>query len=609
MIVPTVVKGSEITSVPGRKAAIQVICLGSGGGPCEDNVTGFLLRSVATEWARNSLLAVDAGSHLAPITRILERDFPLIYDGKTKAVEQHKQLVNGDDSHQAPEENDVVNGEAPKPEPTILRTGPFAGLKFPDRSARANAMHVLRSYVSAYLITHPHLDHLAGFAINTAAFHATSRPKTVAALPSTVEAMKRHIFNDVIWPNLTDEDGGVGFVTFQRLKEGGDAMVGEGEGRGYIDVCDGLGVRAFKVSHGVCTKSPPAHQHRGSGAGITDGSPSYNLSAQASAHESASSTRRSLSISQQYSAPGTPGATRTSFHAAHQSPHLAAVDSSCVVDSTAFFIRDDQTSREVLFFGDVEPDTLSLSPRNQIVWTEAARKIANGLLGAILIECSYDDSQADAFLFGHMNPRHLITELQNLAALAEEAKMHKQMEEKGAKKRKRSAPANGLLLPEHDRKRSRSMVTRSTTWQDPQHSHRPNDLLVPDVSTRFPTSVSSTTSTIPDVISAQPAVAPLQPDQPDGSLDATRSCGPLSPKSTSTPRRCETGIGVNLGEEMPFKGIQVIIMHVKDTLKDGPHVSENILTQLNDYEARLQEQGQGLGCEFVISKSGESYWV
>ena len=47
-------------------------------------------------------------------------------------------------------------------------------------------------------------------AINTAAFHATSRPKTLAALPSTVDAIKHHIFNDVIWPNLTDEDGGVG---------------------------------------------------------------------------------------------------------------------------------------------------------------------------------------------------------------------------------------------------------------------------------------------------------------------------------------------------------------------------------------------------------------
>jgi hypothetical protein len=281
------------------------------------------------------------------------------------------------------------------------------------------------------------------------------------------------------------------------------------------------------------------------------------------------------------------------------------LDGACVVDSTAFFIRDDQTSRELLFFGDVEPDTLSLSPRNQIVWTEAARKIANGLLGAILIECSYDDSQADAFLFGHMNPRHLITELQNLAALAEEAKIHRQMEEKGAKKRKRSAPANGLLLPEHDRKRSRSMVTRSSTWQDHQQSHRVTEPgVVPDTLTHIP----APALTAPFISEVAPGPTAHPTLQLVSQVDTVRS-GPLSPKSSSTPRRCETGIGVNLGEDMPLRGIQVIIIHVKDTLKDGPHVSENILSQLKDYEARLQEQGQGLGCEFIIARSGESYWV
>ena len=56
---------------------MQVICLGASGGPSEENVTAFLVRSLATEWAKGSLLAVDAGSHLAPITRIIEKDFAL----------------------------------------------------------------------------------------------------------------------------------------------------------------------------------------------------------------------------------------------------------------------------------------------------------------------------------------------------------------------------------------------------------------------------------------------------------------------------------------------------------------------------------------------------
>ena len=281
--------GSDI-GLHGHRPALQVICLGSGGGPCEDNVTGFLVRSRSSEWAKGSLLAVDAGSHLAPIVRILERDFPSVSPdhGGDDLVRSHS---NGN-GVQTPGLSWPLAGaslsplsgadsdEPPQPEPTEIAVGPFAGLKLSNSSARANALHVIQKYVSTYLITHPHLDHLSGFTVNTAAFHATSRPKTLAALPSTVEAVKSHIFNDVIWPNLTDEDGGVGFVTFQRLKEGGDVMVGEGEGRGYIEVSDGLGVKAFKVSHGTCTKGPPSHHHRGSIAGLPDVQPPYSGSVQ-----------------------------------------------------------------------------------------------------------------------------------------------------------------------------------------------------------------------------------------------------------------------------------------------------------------------------------------
>ena len=472
----------------GHRPALQVICLGSSGGPSEDDVTGFLVRSIASDWAKGSLLAVDAGSHLAPITRILERDFPNISGEPGRKGSEQQGGLNGvapqwraslPSGSLSPGPSDSSE-EPPKPEPRVLESGPFAGLKFPNESARANALHVIRNFVSTYLITHPHLDHLSGFAINTAAFHATSRPKTLAALPSTVDAVKQHIFNDLIWPNLSDEDGGVGFVTYQRLKEGGDSMVGEGEGRGYIDVSDGLGVKAFKVSHGVCTKSPPSHHHRGSIAGLTDHQTPYN----GSMHGEAANMTRQVSMSQNsvYSAPGTPGITpRQSFYANQQpSPQMRALDSNpCVVDSTAFFIRDGESHREVLIFGDVEPDSISLSPRTYAVWKEAAHKIAHGLLGGIFIECSYDDSQADAFLFGHLNPRHLIAELQNLALMVHQAKQA-YLYEKGVKKRKRSGAANGAevtakhAIAEHDSKRSRSLATRNALAQDKRRSSVPD---------------------------------------------------------------------------------------------------------------------------------------
>lgn len=605
--------GAVGTGIGLQRPALQVICLGNSGGPSEENVTAFLVRSIASEWTKGSLLAVDAGSHLAPITRILENHFPTT----SRARGSNSSHASASRRSGSPIDVDMY----PKPEPTLLQAGPFAGLKFPNESARANALHVLRTYISTYLITHPHLDHLSGFAINTAAFNGTSRPKTLAALPSTVNAIKQHIFNDVIWPNLTDEDGGVGFVTFQRLKEGGDVMMGEGEGRGYIDVCDGLAAKAFKVSHGVCTKSPPSHQHRGSIAGMSDSMPPYNGSIQGMPHDQITSNR-ALSMSAMHSQPGTPGGTqRASFHTHQASPQLRAADhDTCVVDSTAFFLRDEETQREVIIFGDVEPDSLSLTPRNIVVWQEAARKIAQGVLGGIFIECSYDDSQADAILFGHLNPRHLIAELQNLASLVVDAKAMRAAEKAGTK-RKRSIPghtSNGLdpfarlSIPETARKRTRNLASR-TVLDERRRSSAPDHNFPAAAASSLPTSQSPGSASV-DALNHYNFQA-SEPALMDHAGDTV-----TSPKAVAFPQNGPGNIDINVTgdvneesaaqphQEAPLSGIKVILIHIKDTFKDGPHVSEVILEQLHEHEEELRAKGSALGCEFIVSRSGESYW-
>lgn len=85
------------------------------------------------------------------------------------------------------------------------------------------------------------------------------------------------------------------------------------------------------------------------------------------------------------------------------------------VESSAFFIRDSLTGSEIVIFGDIEPDTISLEPRNKHVWEIAAPKVASGCLRAIFIECSFNDGTDDNSLYGHLCPRHLIAELTVLA--------------------------------------------------------------------------------------------------------------------------------------------------------------------------------------------------
>jgi cAMP phosphodiesterase len=568
------------------------IIKGSGGGPSEDNVTGFLVRSTATQWSKNSVIAVDAGSHLASITRILEEDFPLVSDPDPPVPLARNGNGNGNGGDvespspgTAPSDYDsgfetpISEREVPVTITTLIK-GAFAGLPFPHASARANALHVVREHVSTYLITHPHLDHVSGFVINTAAFHNTSRPKRLAALPFTIDAIKRHIFNNVIWPNLTDEDGGVGLVSFQRLAEGGNIALGEGSSRGFIEVCDGLGVKGFKVSHGHCMRGP-GHVHRGSNANLPETPGEVHA--------------LSFSIAAQ-SAPGTPdgGGRRPSGITAVKPTDQPA--DHCVIDSTAYFIRTESTlttpKREILIFGDVEPDSISLSPRTAQIWAEAAPKIAAGILTGIFIEVSYTNAQADAILFGHLAPRHLLEELQSLADMVRQSRKEIEREKKN-KKRKRASQSLQLdsLAAGEGRKAKHSYLGVGKGIDSPISASHPLGLTDDDMVSDFPDTGTHTPNPHYNTKSA---------------------------KETHPPAPAALNLSVALGEhnramlsaafESPLKGVKVVIIHVKDSLQDGPLVGDSILRELREGESDAQEQGRGLGCQFEVSRSGESYW-
>ncbi|KAK4135517.1 hypothetical protein BT67DRAFT_354060, partial [Trichocladium antarcticum] len=376
-------------SAPAPVPALQVIVLGSGGGPLENNVTAFLVRSLSSGWAKSSVVAVDAGVHLSAIANILEQTQP----------------------------SDLGAPDGPSL-PHTLTSGPFAGLEVPHTRADANAAHIHKNLIETYLITHPHLDHIAGFIINTAGLPGT-RPKRVAGLPSTISALKTHIFNNVIWPNLSDENNGAGLVTYTRLVEGGSPAFGEGEGKGYLEICDGLSVKIWGVSHGHCIER---HSHRGS-TSTRQGSVDASTMGPGASSSAQSMRSPSRNTPHHISAPANLGTflqqqqdrIRDSRRGSSFSCPPAPDESVCVYDSSAYFVRDVTSGREVLIFGDVEPDSVSLSPRNLQVWQEAAPKIAAGKLTGIFIECSYDDSQSVDRLFGHLTPRFIYEEMTVLA--------------------------------------------------------------------------------------------------------------------------------------------------------------------------------------------------
>jgi cAMP phosphodiesterases class-II len=84
--------------------------------------------------------------------------------------------------------------------------------------------------------------------------------------------------------------------------------------------------------------------------------------------------------------------------------------------SLAYFIRHKVTGREFLFFGDVEPDSISGKGTTRAVWRAAAPLIASGSLNTIFLECSWLTGRPDPQLFGHLTPPYFVEELRSLAS-------------------------------------------------------------------------------------------------------------------------------------------------------------------------------------------------
>ncbi|OIW33023.1 hypothetical protein CONLIGDRAFT_161471 [Coniochaeta ligniaria NRRL 30616] len=592
-------------SVDGRDAAaaLQVIVLGSGGGPLESNTTAFLVRSLSSGWRKGSIIALDAGVQLSAITRILRETQP-------PDLGQTDELAL----------------------PHTLASGPFKGLEIPFASAEANAAHIHRNLVDTYLITHPHLDHISGFVINTAGLPG-SRPKRLAGLPSTIAAFKTHIFNNVIWPNLSDENNGAGLVTYMRLVEGGSPALGEGEGKGYMEISDDLAVKVWGVSHGHCIEK---HSHRGSdgssrygsmdasamsmamgpmGVGMGGNMPlmsprnpvqhsSFNPNLGVILQQQQHRDQMHLASSQQGVLAGS-SAPSGGQRAGSASGAGGSTETVCVYDSSAYFIRDMVTGREILMFGDVEPDSISLSPRNQQIWQEAAPKVATGKLAAVFIECSYDDSQSVDRLFGHLAPRFVMQEMASLAEEVAAARRQQawQQEARDAAGSQAKAPVSGLDKRKRKREEGDSRIlTRRRAAARMAVSATSSPLFTVDdpvsPTTVRPNRESSTLSqaqSLPDEQSSMLSTPHLATPTAELSLQDVEMSAPATP--ASVPGSAASGPPV----PFPLKGLKVVLIHLKEKLDGGPPVGDVILSELEEYEREAQ-----LGCEFIISHSGDS---
>jgi 3',5'-cyclic-nucleotide phosphodiesterase len=203
--------------------------------------------------------------------------------------------------------------------------GTFDAVKVPEDSPYTRVGYVLTERIKGYLISHAHLDHVAGLVIAS----PDDAKKPIYGLPSALEDIQRTYFNWEAWPNFGS--GG----KEPRLKKYELTALTPGERRELAGTA--MHVTAYPLSHGG-------------------------------------------------------------------------------VESTAFLIENGEDA--LLCFGDTGPDEVEKSTAIADVWAAIAPLVKEQRLKAIIIEVSYDNSQPDKQLFGHLTPAWLQKSLAGLEMAA-----------------------------------------------------------------------------------------------------------------------------------------------------------------------------------------------
>lgn len=530
------------------------------------------------------MMAVDAGVHLGAITRILE-------DTQPPDLGETDELAL----------------------PYVLQSGPFSGMTLHSASAKTNAAKIHADLIDTYLITHPHLDHISAFVINTAGLLGPRRKK-LAGLPGTIQALKTHIFNNIIWPNLSDEDHGAGLFTYLRLNEGGSPAMGNVDG--YLEFNEGLAVKVWSVSHGHNIEKHAPHRGSGSNTRLNSVDASSGLmgfgtgmlSPRSIAHHNTSPSLAAFYHQQPHLLPHDragsviPGSIamaggRGSGAMNQMGGGPSPTEYACVYDSSSYFIRDVETEVEVLIFGDVEGDSVSMNPRNLRIWQEAAPKVATGKLKAILIECSYDDSRPVDRLFGHLAPSFLVQEMAVLAEEVKAVRVRMTMD----KERKETEPRRDSR---RGSKRKREGIHDDATIAVRRRASR---ALARHSSDSVNEPVSPKTMKMPRSDSGQRSVSVESPHitTPTAELSLTDLQGRTTSIAggTSAPTTNPATADTRLIEGPQLEGLKVVIIHVKDKMDDDEKVEDIILDELHEHEAFMDVP---LGCEWIISEVGQS---
>lgn len=101
----------------------------------------------------------------------------------------------------------------------------------------------------------------------------------------------------------------------------------------------------------------------------------------------------------------------------HTNLELVGFPLSHPVPSSAAWLHND-AGNSILYLGDTGSDRIEGNGHLNKLWSTIAKDLKEGKLKAILIEVSFTNEQPENLLFGHLTPKLLVEELQQLAKYA-----------------------------------------------------------------------------------------------------------------------------------------------------------------------------------------------
>ncbi|AJS08461.1 Pde1p [Saccharomyces cerevisiae YJM1592] len=177
----------------------EITILGANGGPTEYGTQCFILKPARTE--DPELIAVDGGAGMYQLREMLVQ-------GRNEN-EGDDELVPSFYEHDREPIEFFIDSKLNIQKglsKSLLQSLKRQGEHFESANTMKKTYEVFQG-ITDYYITHPHLDHISGLVVNSPSIYEqeNSKKKTIWGLPHTIDVLQKHVFNDLIWPDLTAE--------------------------------------------------------------------------------------------------------------------------------------------------------------------------------------------------------------------------------------------------------------------------------------------------------------------------------------------------------------------------------------------------------------------